>query len=263
MKQTTLFILLLFAGMIAIWRAHLRAAGFQNQIEVLEVQEPSPRWKAALAREHDEARAELKRVTAESEKLKSASADLLKLRGEATALRSERRGLQAASTRGVGAQPADEGVPTTTLESLVSNVTALKAALQKAPEQQVPELAFLEEQDWIKAAREAKMDTEEDVAKSLGHARTLAKEKWIPMLSTALLGYVKANNGQLPTALTQLEPFLDQPVDPSIFDRYELIKTGDSGTLKPGDMVIRERNRLTSYDSIFRLGLFGWGSNGP
>ncbi len=82
-------------------------------------------------------------------------------------------------------------------------------------------------------------------------------------MSKALEGFVEANHGQLPTALTELGPYLDQAVDGSMFDRYEIIKTGDSRGLKPGEMIIREKNRLTPHDSVFRLGLHGWGSNSP
>jgi hypothetical protein len=41
------------------------------------------------------------------------------------------------------------------------------------------------------------------------------------------------------------------------------MKTGDSRPLGPGDMVIREKDRLTPHDSVFRMGMHGWGSNSP
>ncbi len=251
-------------GISAVWYGHRRAADLRQQLEALQARAPTAESEASLTRERDGARTEARRISAQVVELQAACADLLKLRGEATTLRRETRGnggLGAASA--AGSDPGDSGVAPATLATLASNVASLKEALQKAPAQQVPELSLLEEQDWIKAARDAKMDTEDEVVKSLSRARTLAKERWIPMLSKALQDFVDANSGQLPTALTQLEPYLGQAIDGSMFERYELVRTGDSRDLKPGDMVIRERDRLTPHDSVFRLGLHGWGSNGP
>jgi hypothetical protein len=261
-RQTALLIAVVLVGTGAAWYEHLHAAGFKQQIEALRARELSPESKAALVLERDGAWADLKRVAAQTAELQTARADLLKLRGEATVLRRETRGNdRPGGAKMAGNDPAEGGVAPATLATLASNVASLKEALQKAPAQQVPELCFLEEQDWIKAARDAKLDTDEDVVKSLSRARTLAKERWIPMLAKALRGFVEANNGQLPTALTQLEPYFDQPVEDSIFERYEIIKTGDSRDLKPGQMIIKEKDRLTRHDSVFRLGLQGWGSN--
>ncbi len=263
-KQTAFFISAAILGSSALFYEHQRGAGFEQQIEALRARQLSAESEEALARERDGARAQLKRVNAEAVQLQAGCADLLKLRGETTVLRRETRGdgTLGAANVAVG-ESAEGGVPAATLATLASRVASLKEALQKAPAQQVPELCLLEEQDWIKAARDAKMDTEEDVVKSLSRARTLAKEKLIPMMNRALQGFVEANNGQLPMALTQLEPYFDQAVNDSIFDRYELIKTGDSRDVKLGEMVIREKDRLTPHDSVFRLGLHGWGSNSP
>jgi hypothetical protein len=264
LKQIVLLVACVLLGTSAAWHAHRRADALREQIKALQTGQMTPEDEAALTEERDRARAETQRIAAEAVELRAASADLLKLRGEVTLLRREARGDGQLGGGGVaGGQGANDGVSPATLATLASNVASLKQALQKAPAQQVPELCLLEEQDWIKAAREAKMDTEDGVLKSLSRARTLAKERLIPMMSQALHGYVEANNGQLPSAITQLGPYFHEAVDASIFERYELIKTGDSRELKPADMVIQEKNRLTPHDSVFRLGMHGWGFNSP
>jgi len=264
LKQIVFLVACVLLGTVVACHEHRRAEGFQEQIEVLRAGQMTPEDEVALTGERDKARAEIQRIAAEAAELRAASADLLKLRGEVTLLRRESRGeSQSRGGPGPDGQGAEDGVFPATLATLASNVASLKQALQKAPAQQVPELALLEERDWIKAARDAKMDTEDGVLKSLSQARTLAKERLIPMMSQALHGYVEANNGQLPSAITQLGPYFDESVDASIFERYELLKTGDSRELKPADMVIQEKNRLTPHDSVFRLGLYGWGFSSP
>jgi hypothetical protein len=170
-KQKAFYVAAVLVGSRVVLYEHLRTAGFQQQIEALQARELSPESQAELARERDSAQAELERVTAEAVELRSARADLLKLRGEATILRREARGHDRLSEANVtGGEPAEGGVTPATLATLASNVAAIKDALKKSPAQQVPELSLFEEQDWIKAARDAKMDTEEDVVKSLSRA---------------------------------------------------------------------------------------------
>jgi hypothetical protein len=183
-KLTAFYTAAVVFGTGLIWHEHSRAAAFQQQIEALRDQEPSPESEAALAHERDDARAKLQRVAAEAADLKAGRADLLKLRGEVTTLRRETRGDNRLGPADVaGSEPVAGGVPPATLATLASNVASIKQALQNSPAQQVPELCLLEEQDWIKAARDAKMGTEQEALKTLSRARTLAKERLIPMMS--------------------------------------------------------------------------------
>jgi hypothetical protein len=222
------------------------------------------RCRDELLTERNNARQDLTLVVAEVKKQRALASDVLKLRNEITLKRREMRnaGLLTPELL-LQTHSGNDGVAEETLRHLLVSVQILKQRLEQIPEQQVPELCLLEEHDWIKAARGLNANDEEEVLTTLARARTLAKEKLIPMLSIALQRFVKENEGLLPSSLPELKSYLEHEVDDSIFDRYVLVKTGHSRELSPGEPIIREKDRLTPYDTRFSVGLGGWGANGP
>jgi len=110
--------------------------------------------------------------------------------------------------------------------SILAKVTRLRELLAAMPERSIPELEFLQDQDWIKVAADSNFDSDGDIRKALSDLRLAAKQRLLPHLSQALRGYTAANGGLLPTEVSQLAPYLDPPVSPQILDRYQMLISG-------------------------------------
>jgi len=195
----------------------------------------------------------------------SNTAELLKLRGEVAQLRQ-----QLAQGSGAGGNPNDAF--TQSVLALSAKAAKLNQQFERMPEKKIPELHFLTEDDWLSAARRAKLDTETDVRKALSNLRSLAKNK-MPM-GWALSGFIRAHDGQLPTDLSQLKPYFKTPaddgstshwqgVDParddaildSVLSRYTLLHTGNISELDPRAWLVVEKAPVDKdYDSRGKFG---------
>ena len=51
----------------------------------------------------------------------------------------------------------------------------------------------------------------------------------------ALDKYIEANNGQLPTQVSDLGPLFEPPIDNTILQRYQMLVTGNVSNLPPGE----------------------------
>jgi hypothetical protein len=135
------------------------------------------------------------------------------------------------------------------------------------PEKKIPELQFLDERDWFNVRLWAKFDTATDVRKTLSRLRSMAKDN-VPM-GRNLYSFVRENNGQLPTAMSQLKPYFTQPVTDSsashwrgitspqddalvddILARYELLHSGNVNDYPTGTWFIAEKSSVDKeYDT--------------
>jgi len=130
--------------------------------------------------------------------------------------------------------------------------------LQQMPDKNIPELQFLDDNDWLTAAKSAKFDTEADVRRTLSELRRIAKNN-LPM-GRSLYAFINDNNGQLPTAIAQLKPYFakavtdsayyhwrgiqsaqDDVLVDSILGRYALLHSGSVNDYPPGTWFIAEK----------------------
>ena len=148
--------------------------------------------------------------------------------------------------------------------ALASRAAELNQHLQQMPDKQIPELQLLDANDWLAAAKDAKFDTDADTRKALQKLRSIAKGK-VP-IGSALFAYVNANNGQLPTDLSQLKPYfgesslgdlgLDDATFNSIIARYTLLHTGNANDFPSGTWFVVEKAPVDKdYDSREKFGL--------
>jgi hypothetical protein len=169
--------------------------------------------------------------------------ELLRLRSEVGRLRSEAK-VFAESTASSGGD----------------RVGLLKAQLAQMPEKNIPELQLVEDRKWAEDAARGNLDTEDGIRETLAKLRRVGKMKFALRLGSALDDYVKANNGQLPGDLSQLNSYLkypqdEKPVDDAVMQRYELLHTGKTSDLAPGDAVIGEKAPVDDeYDTLFKIG---------
>src|ERR1041385_640854 len=168
--------------------------------------------------------------------------ELLRLRGEVGRLRLESRELarvKAAETQ--------------------SPVNQLRRQLAQMPDKNIPELQLLDNNKWSEDANKGKLDTEDGVRETLAKLRRAAKMRFVFTMGHALEDYVKAANGQLPSSLSELtpyfQPYLTQPVDEAMLQRYELLHTGKLSDLPAGEFLIAEKAAVDEqFDTLFKIG---------
>jgi RNA polymerase sigma factor (sigma-70 family) len=215
---------------------------------------------AQFRRERDDATTKLEAVRQENERLRRAAVELPKLRGEVARLQAIERQLTQSKTT----SPDINDPFTQSVLALTARAVELNQRLEQMPDKKIPELQFLAEDDWLRAAQDAKFDTDADVRKALRKLRGLAKQK-TPM-DQALGNFIRANNGLLPADISQLKPYFqsasrdrDTPLDDAtvdaIFERYKLLHTGNVSDLQTGAWIVVEKAPVDKdYDSRAKFG---------
>jgi hypothetical protein len=100
-----------------------------------------------------------------------------------------------------------------------------------------------------------KLENDEDFRQALNMLRTQAKSEAGGRLQKAVQEFADANGGMLPETLAQATPFLDSPLDPAIFDRYQMVATGKLADLRKEQSVFEEIAPPVDdeYDSYIRF----------
>jgi hypothetical protein len=185
------------------------------------------------------------------------SSELLKLRGEVGRLREENREL--ARLKAAPAEPAKNGSFDAALQTVAARVTQLQEGIKQMPHQSIPELKFLSEQDWVRTAGNVnRLETEKDFRKAFSDLRIRAKAAFGGQLQNALGQFAQNNNGMLPADLSQLQPYFEQPVDPAVLERYQLLQSGKLSDVagKPPMLVGEKAPPVDDeYDAQIQLGL--------
>jgi RNA polymerase sigma factor (sigma-70 family) len=225
----------------------------QNQLLQRE-QAPFAAEVLQLQRERDAATNRLASLLAENEQLRSNpnTTELLKLRREVARLRADAQQL-AQSKAQKTSDPLEAAA-----KDLLGKEELLKKNLEQMPDRNIPELQYLRADIWARVAQTARLDTDAGVREALSQLRDIAKQTAAPRMGKALQQYVQANNGELPSEVSQLKPYFETPVDEALLARYEMIKTGKMADLQPGEMVVGEKAPVDDdYDSLQQIGLNG------
>ncbi len=187
-------------------------------------------------------------LVAENSRLKSnpERSEILKLRGEVNRLKNETN---------------DESA--LTAKFLREKIAKLKTRLLQDPNAAIPEMQFLEDQDWQKVASK-RLESEADFRRALAELRTAAEEKYAKKYQVALRQYLAANEKQFPTNLMQLKPFFEPAIDEAILQRWKLVPS--EGEASPGfsggDWVLAlDKPVDETFDASFTVGLHGIGTS--
>jgi RNA polymerase sigma factor (sigma-70 family) len=243
-----------------IYEAH-QASQLRDQVQTLQQQQaPLADQLRQLQQERDTATNRLAADTAQNEMFKSNQEELVKLRGEVAQLRDQLARSQAASSVNTN-DPFTQSVL-----ALAAKAAQLNRYLDQMPDKRIPEIQLLAPDDWLNAAKQANFDTDAKIRKSLSKLRSLAKNR-LPM-GYSLSAFTLANNGQLPTDLSQLKPYMqtklgdaapDDTTLDAILGRYALLHTGNLNDYPSGTWFIGEKAPVDSdYDSRAK---FGYGTS--
>lgn len=168
-----------------------------------------------------------------------------------------------------GAESASEAAEETPFAKSLLDI-ALKAGrlnvqLQQHPQQDIPELQYLDEGEWIHSAKGADLDSEAGVSKALADLRQSAKAAFAKLAVQALASFAQSNGGQAPLSIGQLVPYFAESPPPTVLDRYDLIPANSPIRPAPpnigGPMILREKATVDSiYDTLFDIGPAGYAS---
>ena len=109
------------------------------------------------------------------------------------------------------------------LSAWLGRVSQLEQYLKRVPGRGIPEMKYLNSNDWLSVTMNNPLDTDARNREALNRLRSLAKSKpqVATNLSNALQAYRKSNNGLLPTDPTQLRPYLNPQLPDELLRRYE------------------------------------------
>ncbi len=216
LQKTVITTVLAAAAGTGIFEAH-QAAQLRGQVQTLQQsQAPLAEQIQQLQRERDDATNRLAGMAEEIAKNQKNNLELLRLRAEATRLRNESQELANLKAEKSG----DELEPEE--KSWLERIRLLKQRLAQTPSAQIPELQYLTEDDWLRAAKHA-LETEDDYRAALSGLGASAEGNFLRIVETALRKYLDANNGTFPVKLSQLKPyFTNSPAD-DLLQRYQIL----------------------------------------
>ena len=149
--------------------------------------------------------------------------ELLRLRDEVTRLQSDSAQLAQLKTAKAQQEPLSVDAA---IKILLDRVAMLKERLNQMPNERIPELRFLTQENWLHAAELSDLKTDDDFLNAFSDLRASAKFTFGGVMHLALFKYARSNDGMLPTNILELQSYLDLPVMVSalpILRRYELL----------------------------------------
>ncbi|HEV8542507.1 MAG TPA: sigma-70 family RNA polymerase sigma factor [Verrucomicrobiae bacterium] len=235
-----------------------RFSRLETELSALQQNEAPLRAQIeALRRERDLATNHLAVVQTDSERFRRDSMELQRLRGEVGLLRREAR--DSAQAKGASNDPFVQ-----TAVVWKEKEAKLRALIEQRPNNKVPELGLLEDRAWLDIARDAELESEEGIRKTLSELRRSAGNRLAPMLEEGLNKYLEANDGRLPDQVAQLKQFLDPRVTDAMLDRYQLLYTGKLADVPHGEWVLGQSIQSVvdqEYDPRWKIGPNGYGTS--
>ncbi len=190
-----------------------------------------------LQSERDDATNRLASLLAENQprKLSPDRTELVTLRGEVGRLREQLKGLPS------------------------SRAALLKQKLEEMPDKKIPELKFLTEQNWIDAAWNADLETDDGVRLALSKLRDESVDTFLNLTRPALKKYLAANDDLLPTDLLPLKPYYDTPVSDEMLRRYAFMQRGKLSANRSESVIRKAVYADPDYDSNQEMSMSGAG----
>jgi RNA polymerase sigma factor (sigma-70 family) len=155
------------------------------------------------------------RLSEELAKKDANNLELLRLRGQASQMRSS---LQEYARLKAKEQTAELG---TDEKAWLERVALLKQRVAETPAAQIPELKFLTDDDWLRAAKR-KLESEDDYRRALEELDSNAQGNFLRIIETALRKFLDTNQGQFPTDLSQLKSYFTNSADAELLQRYQI-----------------------------------------
>lgn len=246
----------------AVVRENYRVSGLRSQLQALQMQhEPMAASLLEIQRQRDDTSNQLQLAQTQLQQLRRDAAELPKLRGQIARWRDAAEKL----SRTQAAEGGTENDPTdSVVKSWANQVKQLKQRTDQWPDKKIPELQLVNDQDWFDAVGQTNsLASDADFRQALDRLRRAAKNKLVPLLQQALKNYAASNGGQLPSDLSQLQPFLDPSVDSAMLQRYQMVQGGNLSDLPPHQPILMETAAVDDqYDERYIIMMDGAGASG-
>ncbi len=139
----------------------------------------------------------------------------------------------------------------------LANLKRLKQLFADRPEQRIPEIRLLTDEDWLRATQGISLHGEESIRRAFAAVRTAAVSRFKTPLLEAFKAYAKAAKGVTPSSPSALAPFLSNPTDAECLSRYEIVPSNFPEKLKARGATawsLLERSAIDEdYDTRHRL----------
>lgn len=226
--QKTLIAVSLAAAVGAgIYKAR-EASTLQTQVQALQQQQaPLAEQIQQLQRERDDATNRLAALAGAVAKVKGNSTELLRLRGEVSRLRRDSTQINDPSAQMALAWAAKK--------------EKLQKLFEESPDQRIAEMQFLTDKDWLELVKDLDLDSEDGSRLAVHHVRTAAKLTSARMICIALDKFIKANQGNWPTDVSQLNSYLEKPMEDAMLQRYRIMDKDEARTGWLDGMVLIEK----------------------
>jgi hypothetical protein len=106
------------------------------------------------------------------------------------------------------------------LTQWLARVKHLRRLFDEKPDQRIPEMRFLTDQDWLRIARDADLESDEGRRTALGAIRSQATAHFMAQLLTALRAFTATRD--TPSDISALASLLKPPVNADLLSRYAL-----------------------------------------
>ena len=219
-----------------IYEAH-QTSTLRNQVQTLQQKQALLTEQIQqLEPERDDATNRLAKIGEQSALSDKEKAELLRLRGEVTRLKADSRELAVFKAAAL----ANTNEPTeVAMRNWIARTVDLQKKIEQIPGAQIPEFEFLTASDWLEIAKDASLETDQDIGNAAQMLGAQAKNQFARLIKDALKKFVEANNGELPTTMAQMSPFFPVSINDNLLQRYELLQSGNVKNLPETDRNFR------------------------
>lgn len=209
-------------------------------------------------------------IQRQTEEIAALQKDIADSRRELRRAESQARGVAAQlavlddENQRLKSGPAPASSPNATsaaLQSWLARVEQLRDHLEQLPAQKTPQMRLLTDDDWLAAARR-ELATDADYRRAMSALRSTVDSKLAQRLQAAWRKYQQANAGQPPAAISELQAFLDAPLDEDILGQFEIVPAKTIPNVKMGgDWIITQKAPVdAAYDNRNVVGPSGSGT---
>jgi RNA polymerase sigma factor (sigma-70 family) len=198
-----------------------RASRLGDLLQTLEQRDkPLLSQLEQFRRERDDATNRLAAATDQLQAAERQAVELAKLRGEVARLRLETQEL--AKFRPATSKGSEVDID----ERWLGRVRLLKRRVTDTPSAHLPEFRFLEEDDWLMAAKR-QLETDDDFRAAISDLQGRGEGNFLRIVERALRKFLDANNNQFPATVSALKPFLDPAADDEMLNQYQIVPSSE------------------------------------
>jgi len=220
-----------------------QAAHLRDQVQTLQQQQaPLAEQIQQLQHECDEATNRMADLKGELARANKNNLELMKLRANAT---------QVQTVATVESDPAFQKA-----SEWMAKEARLREQFEMHPNQWIPEMKYLSNEEWLDQARRADLDTTSGIRCAMSNVRVAATYKFARNISKALTKYLIAHSQQLPESTSQLSTYFQPSITDAdtILARYEMInREAQTNSTYEGAAII-ERSVVDRIESPVLIG---------